>query len=114
MRHVLDVEEPTRTRDAVNALVTAWAPADGGGEGVRAHVRPASTFERQAYAHEVGGVSHVVTIRHPGFTIDKRHRLKWGDRILEVRGVMQPDEQGRFVVIRCDETLTGGGGDDGA
>lgn len=111
MRHSLEVQAPTRARDAVNALTNTWVTVPTYGT-VRGHVRAASAFERSAYAHDVGGVSHVVTIRSPGFTITKRHRLKWGDRVLEIRGVV-PDDLGRFVRITCEETVTGGGGEDG-
>lgn len=111
LRHVVDVQEATRVRDAVNGLVPGWAAVDGG-EGLRASVRAATAFERTAYAHDVGGLSHVVTMRHPGFVPTSAHRLVWGDRVLEIRGVVV-DDLGRFVTIRCDETVTGGGGSDG-
>ena len=112
MRQSVVIEAPTRARDGMNALVPTWAAVPSLGT-VRAHVRPASTFERSAYAHDVGGVSHVVTIRHPGFEVTRKHRVNYGGRILEIRGVSNPDELDRFVVLKCDETVTGGGGTDG-
>lgn len=112
MRHVIDIEEPTRTFDDIGEDVASWA-AISGGAGIRCEVRPATTYEMSAYAHNVGGISHMVLMRVPPFTVTKRLRLNYAGRILEIRGVMQPDERGRFLQIQAQETISGGGGSDG-
>lgn len=114
MRHRVAIQSKgTETFDAVGGRVTPWANVSGAAD-LPADVRPASSWERSQFAHDVGGVSHVVTIRNPGFAVTKAHRLLLaGTRVLEIRGVMSPDERGRFVRIQADEVLTGGGGTDG-
>lgn len=111
MRQRITIQEPTRTRDAYGGRVQPWDAVTGGE--VWASVSPIGEFERQAYAHDLGGITHIVWIRHPGFEVTKRNRILYGTRVLEVRGVSQPDERGRWVRIRAEETVTGGGGDDG-
>jgi SPP1 family predicted phage head-tail adaptor len=108
MRHVVEVQSATDAFDAVGGRVQTWSTTDT----VRAVVRPASTFEQQAFAHLVGGITHVIDLR-AGVTITKANRLKYGTRILEIRGVMQPDERGRFLRVQATEVVTGGGGTDG-
>lgn len=110
MRHVVEVQGKSGTTyDAAGGRVPTWATIAT----VRAAVRPASTFEAQAFAHLVGGITHVIDMRAGDVAITKAHRLLYDGRILEVRGVMQPDERGRFLRVQAGETITGGGASDG-
>lgn len=95
--------------DAVGGRVSDWQTV---GVEVWANVRPSSAYERQAYAHDTGGVSHVVTMRHPGYMLTNSHRLVYDGRVLEVRGSIDPDERGRFLIVQADENVSGGGGDE--
>ena len=114
MRHRVAIQtKGTETFDAVGGRVPAWANVTGAAD-IPAEVRPASAWERSQFAHDVGGVSHVVTFRNPGFAVTKAHRLVLGGtRVLEIRSVLSPDERGRFVRVQADEVITGGGGTDG-
>lgn len=113
MRHRVTVQSKTVTRDAVGGRVNTWAAVSVALTDIACRIEPVRPFERSAYAHTVGGVSHVITIRDPGVDIDRRHRLTSGSRVFEIRGVTNPDGRDRFLRIVVDETLTGGGGTDG-
>lgn len=105
LRHRVQVQTPTQTKDDTGGYTEAWATiADGD---CWADVRPASGgFIDRIFGARVAGVTtQMVTIRYiPSVTTACRVVL--GSRYLNVRGVADVDERGRWLLLACEESGT--------
>ncbi len=106
MRQVVSIENPTRSQDAVGGDTEAWAAITGGAS-IYAQLSPMSAWEIERYGHTVGKVTHKLRIR-AGLAVTTKHRVTYGSRTFAVIGVMQPDEQSRFLELTVNETTSGG------
>jgi SPP1 family predicted phage head-tail adaptor len=68
-----------------------------------AQVRPLSVREQNEALHTVGVVSHRVTIRSLGVTVNTHKRFKFGDRYLNVVAALDWDEAQVFTQVFCLE-----------
>lgn len=72
---------------------------------IAAKVESLNGRELELARQRVPEASLIVTIRHVvGLTTSDR--LKYGNRILEIGSVADPDETKRFLTLLCSETVT--------
>ena len=98
MRQRLTLESATVTPDGAGGGTLSWSQvATLWGE-----VTPLKAEERTIGEGFVDVVSHRVVVRHrSGVAAGDRFRL--GARVLDIRGVSDPEEDGRYLVCLCHE-----------
>ena len=98
LRHVIDIQEkvPRGTGDRGQPL-HEWATIY---ESVPAQVEPLAGQEQQFARQLIATATHTVTCRYlPAIT--SRHRIKWGDAILDIGAVLDVDGMGRELQMAC-------------
>lgn len=74
---------------------------------LRGDINPLSTQEQLLAAQRGEEMTHAVTILwRPNFPAVGSLRIVYGNRILFVVGVIDPDEGNRTLVLRCREVVT--------
>lgn len=94
------LQKPVETLDAEGATLIDYATV----QDVWVTVRPISATERIQAGQIELDVSHVVRIRHRD-DITNQWRVKWGDRILDVRSLINEQEEGRYLQLLCLERV---------
>jgi SPP1 family predicted phage head-tail adaptor len=94
LRHRIAIETPQRVSDGGGGAVETW---DLVAE-VWASMRPLSGTERSEADGLAGTVTHEVMMRHRD-GLGGGQRLRLGDRIFDLRAVLNVDERHRF--LRC-------------
>jgi len=72
-------------------------------ENVRVRIVPLSARQLSAYQGRPSRPTHRVYVGDASLTITTADRILYGDRILNIQGVRDPHEQGRFLVLECEE-----------
>jgi SPP1 family predicted phage head-tail adaptor len=101
LRHLVTVQNPTRTATASGGYTESWTSAEPMTAWV--HVAPvAGVTEGVSAQVERAAITHEVTARyHSGIT--QRSRLAFGSRYLYVRGIQNLDERNQVMVLACEE-----------
>lgn len=104
LKERVTIQEVNRTPDGMGGYTETWVDL----QTVWAQVIPIfyATQTKEAFTAEqmVPVMTYRVRIRYnPIMTLDKR--LKWGNRILEPRSVINEDGRGEFMLMFCDEVL---------
>jgi len=102
LRHRVQIQENTGTRNAHNEIIDSWTNLTGGSRW--AEVRPLRgdelTHAKQLHAK----VTHQVTIRALS-TVTPAMRVVYDSRNLYVRSVIDTGELGVEMVLTCGEVL---------
>ena len=98
MRYRVKVERSTNTRDAGGGIAQAFSPTTI----IYANIKPtgANSSYRQGMVQEK--VTHEVTLRYMS-NIDTNSIIVFGNRKLNVRGIINVDERDRFLKLLCEE-----------
>tara|TARA_R100001591_G_C4236989_1_gene153467 strand:- start:3 stop:332 length:330 start_codon:yes stop_codon:yes gene_type:complete len=98
MRFRVKVETATNTRDAGGGISQSYTPVTF----IYANIKPlkADSTYRQGIVQEK--VTHEVTIRHMD-NISTNHRISFGDRLFDIKGIINVDERDRFLKLLCAE-----------
>ena len=72
-------------------------------ENVSVRIVPLSARQLTAYMGAPSRPTHRVYVAATSLAITTAHRLLYGSRILNIQGVRNPHEQGRFLVLECEE-----------
>lgn len=94
LRARLTIETPAVGVDEATAwtsVATTWG-----------EIAPQGAGERETGGRAAGIATHRVTIRWRG-DVGSADRLRLGARIFNVRGVFDPDERRRFLVLLAEE-----------
>ena len=94
------VQKNTATLGSDMTRADAWSALYSG---VRCRIVPLSSRQLAAYQGMPSRPSHRVYVGDATLAITTAHRLLYGSRILNVQGVLNPHEQGRFLVLDCEE-----------
>ncbi len=97
------LQSPSGSRDALGERSTSWVDVAT----VWARIRPLSAREASIAGQRQSAASHVVEIRHSSTvsTLDASWRVKFGDRVLAIDGVLNPEESSEKLMLYCVEGL---------
>lgn len=102
LEHRIEIQEPTESVDSAgygdatpawNTVMKAWAKIDTTGS---------REFYRASQTH--GTITHLITIWHrKGITI--KHRVKFGNRVMGIAGIVNPGERSETLQLACIESM---------
>ena len=103
LRHRVRLQRPGGARDAVGARITTWTDVGV----VWAQVEPLSGRDEMVAAQRQASTSHKVTIRYSSAVagVAADWRVVFGERILVVDNIINPDERNEMLELFCTEDL---------
>jgi len=103
LRHLVILQSPTGSRDAVGERTTTWTDVDT----VRASIDPVVAGERYVDPQIVGSITHRLRIRYGSeiAAIDSTWRVLFGTRIFTISGVRDIREKHHSMELLCNEGL---------
>ena len=98
MRYKIEVQSPVNTTDTGGGSTRTWSTVSTRW----ANIIPKSGNEsyRQGQVQET--LTHEVTIRWLE-NIGTNYRLKYGNRLFNIKNLKNIDERGRYIVMQCEE-----------
>jgi len=101
LRKRVQVQALQNTVDNFGSLVEAWATAFSRW----ADVRPISGKEPYTNEQHLAELNTVVELRYDSqsATITPKHRIKYGERILEIESVVNIGERNKELILLCYE-----------
>jgi SPP1 family predicted phage head-tail adaptor len=100
LRERVAIEACTEDRDEVGGRVEVWSTIAT----VWARVMPMSQRESWYRQQTNAAAAWKVHMRYRA-DLTTKHRIVWGIRVFEIRGVANPDERRRWLEIACDEIV---------
>lgn len=97
-RHRLIVETLTKTADGGGGFVSNWMPIGQ----VRAWVAPVSGAEFLQSQRLSDQITHQISMPYNRLVTPK-HRLRWGDRIFNLKSVLNVQERGVELLVMAIE-----------
>lgn len=98
LRHRVTIEEVTQTTDGQGGYTETWAEIGK----AWADIKPLKAYEKfQAAKFEVP-VSHKITMRYRT-DITEANRLVYDNRVFEIKGILNEDEDSAFLIISAIE-----------
>jgi SPP1 family predicted phage head-tail adaptor len=94
----LDLEKATPMPDGAGGNTLAWSAVAT----LAADVAPQRTEERRVGEGLADVVTHRIVIRHRD-DVTAGDRFTLGSRVFAIRGVRDPEEDGRYLVCLCEE-----------
>lgn len=98
LRVELRLEQMTQSPDGLGGFSESWNETGL----VFAMVEPASARDRFGAGQTLEDVTHRITIRHRP-DVASGMRLRRGIRVFDIRTVHDPDETGRYLVLKARE-----------
>lgn len=98
LRHRVTVQSPTKIADEAGGVNTSWADLAT----VWAAIEPLTGRERFHAQRQDMSVSHRLTMRFVA-AVTADHRVKFGNRLFNIRSVINPGERNRWLVLDCEE-----------
>lgn len=104
LRERVAIQSATVTQNSSGEEIPVWATDAT----VWASVLPGAVSERfsASAGQRASEITHTVRIRYRD-DITPKKRLRWGTRILEILGQMDPDGRTTDLLIMCKEELRG-------
>ncbi len=100
LRHRVTIQTPVVAKSGRGGEVTTWSALAT----VYAQVQTQSAREQVQNDQTQPTASHVVTIRYRR-DVTTQHRVKWGERVFSIVGVMEPDNRLRTLQLQCQELV---------
>lgn len=102
LRHRVTIQQATVTLQTGGAPVRTWSTVAT----VWAQVRTVSGGEQRNEGADqvVASLFYAVTIRHKD-GLEPTMRVVWGDRVLEVTAIQEPDNRQRMLTLLCSEVV---------
>jgi SPP1 family predicted phage head-tail adaptor len=99
MNRRVTIQAITQTTDGQGGFTESWDDVAS----VWASIDPMSDYEKFQAQQLQTNTTHKLKMRYyPGLTT--KHRLLFGDRIFNIKGITNPGEENRFLDLRCIET----------
>lgn len=110
MRHRVTIQSRKDEKDELNQPSLEWTDLSGGT--VWADIQPMTARERMVAQANQSELTHLVVIRYQGQFSDPRYmatlRIKYGNRIFNIQGSIDPDERHKSLELSCLEGLNDG------
>ena len=100
LRHLIKFQHDIVTRDATGQKISVWANF----RTARAGISPRSSAEAIAGDQIESIGSHRIDCRYIA-GITAAMRIKFGTRIFQIVGIVNPDERNQWLEIECREIL---------
>jgi len=105
----IQVEAKSSTTDDYGQPVEAWAAVGGK---VWANIRSMSVSEQVQGMQMTSRVSHTIAIRYKSELVPSMkagmYRVKYLNRIFNIRGAMDYEEGHRYMILMCEEGTVDG------
>ena len=98
LRHKVVIQSETQSSDGQGGFTSSWTD----GPTVYCSIEPVKAYERYQAMQMQTPVTHKIVMRYRG-GVTAKNRLKFGDRILEIKEVINIEERGRFLQIKAME-----------
>jgi len=98
LRHRLTLEERVKAEDGGGGFTESWDAVAT----LWAAIRPVSGDEQLVGGRLAGNVSHLITLRYRDGVVPEM-RFRQGERIFEIRAVIDPDERKCWLRCPCEE-----------
>lgn len=105
LRTPVTIQKRTVTTDAEGNSVATWPQAGWVREMAAVETRSASELLASGQLEQ--DVTHVLTLRYPS-TVTHESRIVLDSRVLDVRTVLNVDEQNRMTQVLCVERVVAG------
>ena len=101
LRHLLTIQTPTDSVDATGAVKSSWATLTT----VWGAVWPVTAKEYIAAGQIFTNLTHRVRIRYTDSTMTTKCRVRFGDRYLDIRGIVNSEERDEMLDLMCTEEI---------
>lgn len=102
LRHLVSIQRPPTTKDLQGGCTGDWIEIPHGAQWVG--ISPISGTRRYESAQILQGVTHEVTTRYVP-DVDSNMRLVWGERVLQIKSLLNVDERNKELRILCQEMV---------
>ena len=102
LRHSVIIKTATTSRNSYGEEVRSWVPFAH----VRCGIVPKSARENVTDAQMDHEITHRVSLRYID-GLGPKMRIYFGDRILEIKSLINVGERSREMVLMCSEILNG-------
>lgn len=110
LRHRITLQARRSGKDELGQPLLDWSDLSGGT--IWADIQPMSARERMLAAANQAELTHLVEIRWQAQFADPRYmaslRIKYGSRIFNIQGSIDPDERHKSLELSCNEGLSDG------
>lgn len=110
LRHRVTIQSRSPDRDELNQPSLDWIDLPSGT--VWADIQPMSAQERMVAMANHSELTHAVIIRYQAQFADPLYmatlRIKYGSRIFNIQGSIDPDERHKSLELACNEGLSDG------
>ncbi|HSQ97991.1 MAG TPA: phage head closure protein [Rickettsiales bacterium] len=94
------IQEKSNTSDGFGGYEESWSDL----KTLWAEIKPISNFD-DFEANQIGErISYIITIRYYD-SLTTQHRIKYGDRIFNIIGIINPLENNQTMQIEAEEIL---------
>lgn len=100
LRHRLELQENTPTRNAVGEEVDSWATI----EKFWGNIEPLAGTELLHAQQTAAEVSHRISRRYAS-GVTPGHRILHGERVFDINAVINVEERGRELLLFCKEAV---------
>lgn len=100
LRHRVQLQSCTATRDEVGGLVETWLPYAT----VWAQVRQTNGREAWYRQQMNAAAGWTIGIRWRA-DVTTKHRVVYGSRVFEIRSVTDEEQKRRYLMLACDEIV---------
>lgn len=105
LRQTVAIERSYSKQDATGQPVESWRAVTGS-SAIPASVMPLRGREAFRYTQVDATLTHKVVIRSSTEANTKR-RIRWGNRVLNIRQSFDPDNRNQWVECICSEAVNG-------
>lgn len=110
LRHRITLQRRKQTKDELGQPSLDWVDLPGGA--ISADIQPMTSRERMVAQANQSELTHMVEIRYQAQFSDPRYmatlRIKYGNRIFNIQGSIDPDERHKSLELSCSEGLSDG------
>lgn len=98
LRHKVELQKYTLAPDGMGGQIETWTTYAT----VWGQIKPISGIEGMMGMQLQAEVSHDILLRYRD-DVDASHRVKYGDRLFNIRAVIDVEERKRWLDLRCEE-----------
>lgn len=98
LQHRVTLQQVSQSSDGQGGFTESWSSVAT----LFAEIKPQKSYERFQAAQMQTPTTHKITIRYRA-GITTKHRLIFGTRVFEIKGIINPDEANRILELTALE-----------